>query len=299
MVKQPWLDRSSCDRLLSRAQRVGCGGGDVPLAIVTGASRGLGAAYARQLAARGWDLVLVARDQLRLEEVASDLTGQHRTQVMTRVLDLSMPDAAHGLYAAARERGAAVDLLVNNAGFGLYGDFVDLPMARIQAMLRVHVNTVVESMRLFLPGMIERRAGGIINVASLAGFFAVPYMAEYAATKAFLITFSQAVAEEVRPFGVRIQACCPGKTLTDFHATAGQETRNVLGTRTAEEVARQSLAALERGPVVLAVGWQEKTVSRLTRLVPRGVLARFTARWMRKHRTEISGQGELRQRRRG
>lgn len=271
----------------------------MPLAVVTGASRGLGAAYARLLAAGGWDLLLVSRDQSRLDQVAADLSGRHRTKVMTTVLDLSMSDAAHRLYAAARERGEPVELLINNAGFGLYGDFVDQPLARIQAMLRVHVNTVVESMRLFLPEMIERRTGGIINVASLAGFFAVPYMAEYAATKAFLITFSQAVAEEVRPFEVRIQACCPGKTLTDFHATAGQETKNVLGTRTADEVARQSLAALPRGPVVLAVGWQEKTVSKLTRLVPRGVLARFTARWMRNHRTEITGQRELRQRRHG
>jgi len=249
--------------------------------VVTGASRGLGAAYAQELAARGWNLLLVGRDQARLERLAADLTSRHGTRAAVAVLDLSTAEAAQRLYVAAREQGQAVDLLINNAGFGLYGEFVDIPMPSLQAMLRVHVNTVVESMRLFLPSMVERRAGSIINVASLAGFFAVPYFAEYGATKSFLIAFSQAVAEEVRPFGVRIQACCPGKTKTDFHATAGHETRNVLGTRTPAAVVRRSLSALERGPVVLTIGRREAAVATLARLVPQGLLARLVARWMR------------------
>jgi len=256
----------------------------MPLAVVTGASRGLGAAYALELADRGWDLLLVARDQPRLERLASEISSLHGVEATFVVLDLSAPDAAQRLYVAARETGKAVELLINNAGFGLYGEFVDMPMPRIQAMLRVHVNTVVESMRLFLPAMVERRAGGIINVASLAGFFAVPYFAEYGATKSFLITFSEAIAEEVRPFGVRIQACCPGKTKTDFHATAGHETRNVLGTRTAAEVVRRSLSALDRGPVVLTIGWREGAVARLAQLIPRGFLTRSAARWMKASR---------------
>src|SRR6185295_1330526 len=127
----------------------------MPFAVVTGASRGLGAAYARELAARGWDLLLVARDQPRLERLVSDLTSRYGVKATFVVLDLGEPDAAHRLYAAARERTPAVELLVNNAGFGLYGEFVDTPMPLLQAMLRVHVNTVVESMRLFLPAMVE------------------------------------------------------------------------------------------------------------------------------------------------
>lgn len=253
----------------------------MPLAVVTGASRGLGAAYARELGARGWDLLLVARDQPRLERLAAEIARQHGVAVTYAVQDLGAPDAAQRLYISARERGQDVGLLINNAGFGLYGEFVETPMPHLQAMLRVHVNTVVESMRLFLPAMVERRAGAIINVASLAGFFAIPYFAEYGATKSFLITFSEAIAEEVRPFGVRIQACCPGKTRTDFHATAGHETRNVLGIRTADEVVRSSLSQLDGGPVVLTIGWREGAVARLVRFLPRGLLARAAARWMK------------------
>jgi len=255
-----------------------------PFAVVTGASRGIGAAYARALAARGWNLLLVSRDGARLEQLASELTGRYGVQADIEIQDLGIEEAAQRLYAAARARRPVVDLLVNNAGFGMYGDFAGMPMPRIQEMLRLHVNTVVEAMRLFLPVMIERRGGAIINVASVAGFFAVPYLAEYAATKAFMVTFSEAVAEEVRPFGIRIQACCPGRTETDFHATAGYRTTNVLGTQRPEEVVRRSLRALERGRVVVTIGWRERAVTRLTRLVPRTVLARAGARWMKASR---------------
>lgn len=252
-----------------------------PFAVVTGASRGIGAAYARALAARGWDLLLVSRDGARLEQLASELTEGYRVQADIEVCDLGGEEAAQRLYVAARRRRMAVDLLVNNAGFGMHGDFVEMPVPRIQEMLRLHVNTVVETMRLFLPAMIERRIGAIINVASVAGFFAVPYLAEYAATKAFMINFSEAVAQEVKPFGIRIQACCPGPTETDFHATAGYRTKNVLGTQRPEEVVVRSLRALERGRVVVTIGWRERAVTGLSRLVPRTVLARAGARWMK------------------
>lgn len=255
-----------------------------PFAVITGASRGIGAGYAAALAARGWDLLLVARDRPRLERLAAELRRRHEVEVGMEILDLAAVDAAQRLYVAARMHRPAADLVVNNAGFGLFGEFAQMPMVRIQAMLRLHVNTVVESMRLFLPEMIERRAGGIINVASVAGLFAVPYIAEYAATKAFLITFSEGVAEEVRPFGVRIQACCPGTTTTDFHATAGFRTKNPLGKQSAEAVVRRSLAALDRGPVVVTTGWRERAVSILCRLVPRALLARAGAHWMRASR---------------
>jgi short-subunit dehydrogenase len=255
-----------------------------PFAVVTGASRGIGAAYARALAARGWDLLLAGRDRARLEALATELTEQHRAQVATEVRDLAAPDASGELHRAAGGSERAVDLLVNNAGFGLCGEFAAMPTARILEMLRLHVTTVVESMRLFLPGMIRRRRGAIINVSSVAGFFPVPYLAEYAATKAFLISFSQAVAEEVRPFGVRVQVCCPGNTATDFHATAGYRIKNLLGTLRPEDVAGHSLAALERGRVVVTMGWRERAAVRLSRCVPGTVLARGGARWMRTSR---------------
>jgi len=192
-----------------------------PFAVITGASRGIGAAYARAMAHRGFDLLLVSRNDVRLQAIATTLQHTYGVQIQTAVLDLAQPDAGHQLFVLSRQEREHVDLLINNAGFGMYGSFVDMALPRLHEMLRLHVNTVVDSTRLFLPSMIERKSGAIINVASLAGLFPIPYMAEYAATKAFIISFSEAIAEEVRPSGVYIQACCPGYTDTDFHQTAG------------------------------------------------------------------------------
>lgn len=234
--------------------------------------------------------MLVSRDKPRMDRLASDLAGRYPVTIGIEVADLAQPEAAHRLYVAARQRRGALDLLVNNAGFGLVGEFVDMPMARLQEMLRLHVNTIVESIRLFLPGMIERRSGGVVNVASIAGLFPLPYLAEYAATKAFLISLSEALAEEVRPFGVRIQACCPGSTETDFHATAGVRPRNPLGLQAPATVVAVSLAALERGPAVVTIGWRGRFLALLSRAVPRAWLARAAARRMRLSAGEAGSQ---------
>lgn len=249
-----------------------------PFAIVTGASRGIGEAYANALASRGYDLLLVARDAERLEKMASRLSTAHGVQVHVDVSDLSVPDAAQRLYVTSRQRRDQVDLLINNAGFGAFGPFTDLPMQRIQEMLRLHINTVVETMRLFLPGMVERSQGSVINVASAAGFFPLPFMAEYAATKTFLIALSQSLAEEVRPFGVRIQACCPGSTETDFHRTAGFQPHNPLGSDTASRVVVVSLAALERGQVIVTMGWRGTLMWRLSRWLPIQAVTKFAGK---------------------
>ena len=264
-----------------------------PFAVVTGASRGIGAEYAKALAAKGYDLLLVARDQARLESIASELIARHAVEVQTEIMDLSVPDAAQRLYVASRRRRAHVDLLVNNAGFGLFGPFIELPMPRIQEMLRLHVNTIAESMRLFLPAMVDRSSGAVINVASTAGFFSLPYMAEYAATKTFLVTLSRALAEEMQPFGVRIQACCPGSTETDFHDTSGFRANNPLGSDTAANVVADSLAALNRGPVVVTIGWRGRLVWWLTRLIPATLLTRIAGRWLRQRQIR---QGDQRKR---
>ncbi len=249
-----------------------------PFAVVTGASRGIGAAYARALAAQQYDLLLVSRDRTRLTTLASELQDQHNVSVEFELLDLALSDAAHRLYSAARNRRDSVDLPINNAGFGLFGRFVTIPLPRIQEMLQVHINTIVESIRLFLPAMIERRAGGIINVSSIAGLLPLPYLAEYAATKAFLISFSVALAEEVRTTGVRIQACCPGQTQTDFHSTAGLQPRSPLTMQSSEEVVRVSLAALAKGSPVTTIGWQGKVSAFLAKWVPRPILLRATSK---------------------
>ncbi|NIO09439.1 MAG: SDR family NAD(P)-dependent oxidoreductase [Deltaproteobacteria bacterium] len=246
-----------------------------PFAVITGASRGIGATYARALAQRGFDLLLVSRDASRLHALATTLQNTNGVEVETAVLDLAQPDAGHQLFVLSRQKREHVDLVINNAGFGMYGPFVDMPLPRIHEMLRLHVNTVVDSTRLFLPSMIERKAGAIINVASLAGFFPIPYLSEYAATKAFMISFSEALAEEVRPLGVYIQTCCPGYTDTDFHQTAGVKSPSpLLKPQTSDQVVQTSLRALDRRKVHVTVGWQGRLTDFLSRYFPRTLLIR-------------------------
>ncbi len=249
-----------------------------PFAIVTGASRGIGAAYARLLASRGYDLLLVSRDETRLTQLARELQTNHHIQAHVSIADLARPDAAHQLFVESRQYRQTPDMLINNAGFGLYGEFVSHPLPRIQEMLHVHVRSVVESIRLFLPGMIERGSGTIINVASIAGLLPIPHFAEYAATKAFLVSFSEALAEETRDTGVVVQACCPGQTETDFHITSGFRPPSLLPMQTAGEVAHTSLAALpNKGPVV-TIGWQGTLTALAMKWLPRTFLIRTVGR---------------------
>ncbi len=249
-----------------------------PFAVLTGASRGIGAEYARALASRGYDLLLVSRDDTRLTALSRELEATHRVHAHVCVADLAQPHAAHRLFAESRRYRQIPDMLINNAGFGLYGEFVSHPLPRIQEMLRLHVQTVVESMRLFVPGMIERGAGVIINVASLGGMLPIPYCAEYAATKAFLVSFSEAVAEEVRATGVRIQVCCPGPTETDFHASAGFQPSGLLGRQPAAQVVRVSLAAVQNRRPVVTIGWQGKLVAALMKWGPKAMLMKAAGR---------------------
>lgn len=263
-----------------------------PYAVVTGASRGIGAEYARALAARGHDLLLVARDGERLERLAGGLGRRYAVETAWEALDLSEREAGHRLFAAARARRPYVDVLVNNAGFGLYGPFVDTPGPKLQEMLCLHINAVVESVRLFLPGMLERGSGTIINVSSIVGLLPVPYLAQYGATKAFLISLTEALAEEVRGSGVRLQACCPGSTDTDFHATAGYAPKDPVRTDSPEEVVSASLAALSRGRVTVTVGLRGRLIAALSRWGPRGLLLRTAARFLKpRPRSSEGGSG--------
>jgi short-subunit dehydrogenase len=249
------------------------------LAVITGASRGIGESYARLLAARGYDLVLVARDAERLQRVAETVRAGHRVAAECLVLDLALRDAAERLHAEMSRRGAAVDLLVNNAGFGLYGDFLAQPMARIEDMVHLHILTLVKTVRLFLPDMLARRRGAIINVASTAGLHPLPYLALYAATKAFMVSFGQAIAMEARPYGVLIQTCCPGQTTTEFHRTAGVKPhRTPGGSQTADEVVAESLAALDRQRRLVVTGWRNKVLAHAQRFVPAQIILSAAAR---------------------
>jgi short-subunit dehydrogenase len=252
-----------------------------PFAVITGASRGIGAEYARALASQGYDLLLIARDQHRLRLLANELHQKFSVTVRTECLDLAKPEAGTALYQLAQSSHSPVSLLINNAGFGMYGTFADMPFATIQDMLRVHIQVTTETTRLFLADMLRQHQGAIINVASIAGFFPIPYMAEYAATKAFIISFSEAVAMEARNKGVTIQVCCPGYTQTDFHETAKHHPRTFIPPQHPHDVVRISLNALQSQKILVAIGWSGIAAHWMARLLPTQWLMRMSSRFVR------------------
>ena len=186
------------------------------VALVTGASAGLGVEFARQLSKRGYSLVLAARRKERLEELAAKL-GNARVVA----IDLSRANAAAKLIADLEANGEATDLLINNAGFGLIGRFAALDAKRMRQMIDLNVGTLTDLCRAVAPGMIERKSGGIINVASTAAFQPGPKMAVYFATKSFVLSVSEALHEELKPHGIKVSCLCPGPTRTEFGEVAG------------------------------------------------------------------------------
>jgi short-subunit dehydrogenase len=253
------------------------------VALVTGASSGIGEAFARAYAARGRPLVLVARREERLRALAGELSTRHGVAVDVITADLARCDGATTLAEEVSRRGHQVTTLVNNAGFGTVGRrFVDVPLERSMEMMRLNCDTVVELTGRYLPPMLERGSGEIVNVGSIAGFQPLAMMAVYAASKALLLNFTLAVWAETRGTGVRVLALCPGDTNTDWEAVAGvpEGRRNPRGL-TPEVVVDRAFAALrrDRGFVIVAKPGQGVPI-RFTSLVPRRVLARATARVM-------------------
>jgi short-subunit dehydrogenase len=249
-------------------------------ALVTGASRGIGASLARELAARGIRrLILVARSKDDLEQVAQEIWEAHETPVEVIAADLSDEDAPDAVFAECMRRGVSVDLLVNNAGFGSHGYFDTLSEAKEQDMVAVNVASLVALTRLFLPGMVERGWGGVLNVGSTAGFMPIPFMATYGATKAFVQSFSEALWAENRERGndVRIVCLCPGGTETNFGDGMHRGHFEEMINSTPEEVAMVGLDALERGAPYAVVGGINYAASLLPRVLPRGAMARLAA----------------------
>ena len=245
-------------------------------ALVTGASSGIGAAYARALRARGERVVLVARRVDRLQSLAQELGGEPHALVLP--IDLAGPGAAEALRSDVEGRGIAVDCLVNCAGLGHTAPFETQRPEAIRAMIDVNVRALVELTRVFLPGMRGRAQGRIVNVASNAAFQPVPYLTVYAATKAFALSFTEGLAEELRGTGVRVQALCPGITATEFLDVA--ETHGgLLVTRmpmmTADAVVRASLDGLDRGKIRVVAGWPNRVLGFVVqRIAPRGLARR-------------------------
>ena len=247
-------------------------------ALVTGASSGIGAEFARQLAQRGSDLVLVARRADRLESLAAELP------VQANVLPCDLAGDAASLPARVADLGVEVDLLVNNAGFGTSGPFLDHDPARDAEQVRVNCEAVVTLTHAFLPGMVERRRGGIVNVASTAGMQPIPYESVYAATKAFVISFTDALHIELRGTGVRCLAVNPGPVPTEWQEVAGYDagrTGVVPGRIPAEQVVREALAAYDRGRRSVIPGRAIRWFIRATRPSPRPIQLRVTERLYR------------------
>ena len=216
-------------------------------ALVTGASAGIGDALAVELAAAGVNLILTARRTDRLEALSSRLTAEHQIQTMVITDDLADPAAPQRLYDATEGKGIVVDILINNAGFGYYGEFVKGDLAFQRTMVDVNCAAVVDLTRLFLPRMTERKRGDILIVASTAAYQPVAYMATYAATKVFDRFFAEALAEEVGRYGIRVSALCPGPTESEFGAVAGVRIGESRKYQSAQEVARLGLEGLVKG----------------------------------------------------
>ncbi|CAM3540588.1 SDR family NAD(P)-dependent oxidoreductase [Deinococcus frigens] len=252
-------------------------------ALITGASSGIGEAMARRLAAHGANLILVARSEGRLRALAEELSRQHGVQATVIAADLSRPHAGKLLQDEVEVRGLAVDLLINNAGFGGFSEFARQDQTEIGEMIAVNVTALTDLTRRFLPAMLERGRGRVLNVASTAAFIPGPLMAVYYATKAYVLSFSEAVNEELRGSGLSVTALCPGPVDTGFQDAATlKESRLMSGvTRLAlldvDTVARIGVDAMLRGQAVAVAGAANKVQVSAFRLLPRGVAARMIA----------------------
>lgn len=252
------------------------------LAMVTGASSGIGKSFAEALAARGTDLVLVARNRSRLEELAEELRRRHGREVGVLAADLEKPDELAEVEDRLRE-DARIDLLVNNAGYGVTGNFADLAMDRSQGQVACNIVALTRLSHAALSTMKPSRRGGIVNIASGAAFLPTPGIAVYCATKAYVVNFSLALHEETKSHGVRCLVVCPGFTRTEFQARANYDTSALPSFvwQTADDVARESLAAWDRGDTMLVPGLQNRLTMTLANFVPRTLLASLAGRFAR------------------
>ncbi len=256
-----------------------------PLALVTGASAGIGLEIARVLA-RDHDLILSARRTAELESLAEELRKSHGATCHVITADLADPAAPQRLFDEVAAAGHAIDVLVNNAGFGDLGPFANADLAKLLRMIQVNVAALTELTGLFLPGMRSRGRGRILNVGSVAGFQPGPLMAVYYATKAYVNSFSEAIANELSGSGITATCLCPGPTDSEFASVAGMQSSKhfSVGHRlTARAVAEQGIAGMKRGKVLVIPGWRNKLLLFSERFAPRSVVVRVV-RWMQEKR---------------
>ncbi len=246
-----------------------------PIALITGASAGIGQDIARVLAGRGYDLVLTARREAELIALGQELTRQNAIVCHIVPADLADPAEPRRLFQETVEKGLQIDVLVNNAGFGDLGPFAEADLGKMLKMVRVNVSALVELTGLFLPGMLRRGHGRVLNVGSVAGFQPGPFMAIYYATKAFVNSFSEAVASEVRGSSVTVTVLCPGPTRSEFAAASGMNATQFFegrGVLASYPVAEAGVKAMLAGKRVVITGWRNKLLLLAERVLPRSVV---------------------------
>jgi len=250
-------------------------------ALITGATRGIGYELSKLFARDGYDLVINARHEQDLERVASDFEEAFGISVAIIALDLSQPGAADEIFEALQRQSITVDALVNNAGFGLYGSFAETDLSTELAMMQVNMVALTHLTKLFLGHMLEQGRGEILNVASIASFQPGPMMAIYYASKAYVLSFSEALTSELRGLGVTVTALCPGPTATEFQERAELDPERwltLMKTMEAESVARAGYRALKRGQAVVVPGLLNKAIVFFERFIPRTLLTGIVKR---------------------
>jgi uncharacterized protein len=254
-------------------------------ALITGASGGIGAEFAKILAEDKDNLILVARSKNKLDELKKELEDKFNISVFTIVKDLSHPGAAKEVYDELKEKGISIDYLINNAGFGDFGLFAESDWNKQEQMINLNVIALAHFTRLFLPDMICRRSGKILNVASTASFQPGPTMSVYFATKAFVLSFSQAIDNEVREFGITVTALCPGSTKTGFHSVAATEGRTPPERNnipSAREVAEFGYRAMMKGKAVAIHGFKNSLLANSVRFGPRSLVVKLARKTQEK-----------------
>jgi hypothetical protein len=257
-------------------------------ALVTGASSGIGAELARRLAGCGAKLIVTARRKDRLDALAVELTARG-TEVRIVTADLTQPDAPQAIYDATEGAGLVVDILINNAGLGQYGEFTKTDADQELTQIRVNCEAMVNLARLFVPRMVERRRGWVLVLASVASFQPVPFLSTYAATKAFDRFFALGLAEEVAPFGVKVTALCPGPTESEFFDVAGAGKMKTRKIQSAEEVVQRGLEALAKGKRTIIPYFGGKATAFVVRFMPVGLITSFVAKMA--HPDKYSSRG--------
>jgi len=253
---------------------------DKPVALITGASAGIGKALCEEFARNGYDLILAARSVEKMHLHGNELKDRHGTSVTIIGTDLENPSGAQTLHDHIRQSGRTLSALVNNAGYGTYGEFKDTPLVATLGMMQVNMNSLITLTKLFLPDLLSTK-GKILNVASTAAFQPGPYMAVYYATKSFVLHFSEALASELAHTGVTVTALCPGPTASDFQARAGQQASALVRRgklASASSVAASGFRAMQRGKTLDVPGVRNALLAQSVRFAPRNLVTALSHR---------------------